>query len=94
MTTFSKKVLLTLSALTLSISASFAVMAESVKSVAVTAIVEQLSTKRVTPKVKILNGNTKAPKVTLALRHKLPENLLVTSLTPSLPLRRLQRKPR
>ena len=40
MTTFSKKALLTLSALTLAMSASFAVMAESVKSVAVTAIVE------------------------------------------------------
>ena len=40
MTTFSKKALLTLSALTLAMSASFGAMAESVKSVAVTAIVE------------------------------------------------------
>ena len=40
MTTFSKKALLTLSALTLSIGASFSALAESVKSVAVTAIVE------------------------------------------------------
>lgn len=40
MTTFSKKALLTLSALTLAMSASFGALAESVKSVAVTAIVE------------------------------------------------------
>lgn len=40
MTTFSKKALLTLSSLTLAMSASFGAMAESVKSVAVTAIVE------------------------------------------------------
>lgn len=40
MTTFSKKALLTLSALTLSMSASFGALAQTVKSVAVTAIVE------------------------------------------------------
>lgn len=40
MTTFSKKALLTLSALTLSMSASFSALAQTVKSVAVTAIVE------------------------------------------------------
>src|SRR5690554_6038071 len=40
MTTLSKKALLTLSALTLAMSASFGALAESVKSVAVTAIVE------------------------------------------------------
>lgn len=40
MTTFSKKALLTLSALTLAMSTSFGALAESVKSVAVTAIVE------------------------------------------------------
>lgn len=40
MTTLSKKALLTLSALTLSMSASFGALAEPVKSVAVTAIVE------------------------------------------------------
>ncbi|MDY7218129.1 ABC transporter substrate-binding protein [Denitrificimonas sp. JX-1] len=40
MTTFTKKALLSLSALTLAMSASFGALAESVKSVAVTAIVE------------------------------------------------------